>query len=157
MSCWIGNIAYNYEEKYPEDPPYQETALNARVWRTYEDESKIHDANMIEESRDNVDVLFVFASLFSEVATPFVAQIYQNFQADYTAISASLLFELVLIQRPIANGSSVNVISSSPLNLNTIFVPAITDVWVNGLWLGSLFLSLTTVLVALLVQRWLEH
>ncbi|KAK0466934.1 uncharacterized protein EV420DRAFT_1506250 [Desarmillaria tabescens] len=55
------------KEKYPEDVTYEETAPNARVWRTYEDESNSHDANMVEESRDNVDVLLVFAGLFSAV------------------------------------------------------------------------------------------
>lgn len=50
------NDPFNYEEKYPED------ALNAKVWRTHEDESRIHDANMVEESRDNVDVLLVLVS-----------------------------------------------------------------------------------------------
>ncbi|KAK0458598.1 uncharacterized protein EV420DRAFT_1270391 [Desarmillaria tabescens] len=157
MRCWLGDDAYNYEEKYPEDPPYEETAPNARVWRTYEDERKIHDASMVEESRDNVDVLLVFAGLFSAVVTTFVSQTYQNLQADYTAMSASLLFELVLVQRAIANGSSVDAISSSPLNPNTAFVPATTDVWVNGLWFVSLFLSLTTALVAVLVKQWLHH
>ncbi len=63
----IGNDAYNYEEKYPEDAIYEETTSNARVWRTYEDESRIHDANMVEESRDNVDVLLVFVSLHSHL------------------------------------------------------------------------------------------
>ncbi len=30
----------------------------------YEDESRNHDVNMVEESRDNVDVLLVFVSPF---------------------------------------------------------------------------------------------
>lgn len=62
MKRQIGNDAYNYEEKYPEDAIYEEVSSNARVWRTYEDESRIHDVNMVEESRDNVDVLLVFVS-----------------------------------------------------------------------------------------------
>ncbi|KAK0462437.1 uncharacterized protein EV420DRAFT_1734782, partial [Desarmillaria tabescens] len=148
---------YNYEEKYPEDPIYEETSPNARVWRTYEDESKIHDANMVEESRDNVDVLLVFAGLFSAVVTSFVAQTSQSLQPDYTAMSASLLYESVLLQRAIANGSPVNSIASSPLNPNIPFVPAATYVWVNGLWFTSLSLSLTTALVAVLVKQWLHH
>ncbi|PBK75590.1 hypothetical protein ARMSODRAFT_1013031 [Armillaria solidipes] len=45
-----GNDTYDYEQKYPEDVIYEETTPNARVWRTYEDESKIHDTNMVEES-----------------------------------------------------------------------------------------------------------
>ncbi len=57
---------FNYEDKYPEDPTYHETAPNARVWRTYADESVIFDANMVEDSRDNVDVLLVFVRCISQ-------------------------------------------------------------------------------------------
>ncbi len=97
------------------------------------------------------------AGLFSAVVTTFVVQTSQSLQADYAAMSASLLYESVLIQRAIANGSPVNSIASSPLNPNIPFVPATTDVWVNGLWFTSLFLSLTTALVAVLVKQWLHH
>ncbi|KAK0442913.1 hypothetical protein EV421DRAFT_1903881 [Armillaria borealis] len=152
-----GNDSYDYEQKYPEDAPYKEAAPAARVWRTYEDESRNHDANMVEESRDNVDVLLVFAGLFSAVVTTFVVQTSQSLQPDYTAMSASLLYESVLVQRAIANGSSVNAIAPSPLNPTIAFVPATTDVWVNGLWFTSLFLSLTTALVAVLVKQWLHY
>ncbi|KAK0474764.1 hypothetical protein IW261DRAFT_523944 [Armillaria novae-zelandiae] len=152
-----GNDTYDYEQKYPEDAPYAEAAPNARVWRTHEDESRIHDTNMVEESRDNVDVLLVFAGLFSAVVTTFVSQTYQSLQVNYAAMSASLLYESVLVQRAIANGSSVDSIATSPLNPTIAFVPATTDVWVNGLWFTSLFLSLTTALVAVLVKQWLHH
>ncbi|PBK62858.1 hypothetical protein ARMSODRAFT_1008013 [Armillaria solidipes] len=125
-----GNDAYNYEEKYPEDAPYEETAPNARVWRTYEDESRIHDANMVEESRDNVDVLLVFdveggpfLGSRDDLCCPNIPE-----PAGGLYRHASLLFELVLVQRAIANGSLVDAISSSPLNPTTVFVPATTDV-----------------------------
>ncbi len=72
-------------------------------------------------------------------------------------MSAFLLYESVLVQRAIANGSSVNAIAPSSLNPTIAFVPATTDVWVNGLWFTSLFLSLTTALVAVLVKQWLHH
>ncbi|KAK0227870.1 hypothetical protein IW262DRAFT_1246611, partial [Armillaria fumosa] len=147
----------DYEQKYPEDAPFEEATPAARVWKTYEDESRKRDANMVEESRDSVDVLLVFAGLFSAVVTTFVAQTSQSLQPDYTAMLASLLYESVLVQRAIANGSPVNSIAPSPLNPTITFVPATTDVWVNGLWFTSLFLSLTTALVAVLVKQWLHH
>ncbi|KAK0492117.1 hypothetical protein EDD18DRAFT_1258305, partial [Armillaria luteobubalina] len=152
-----GNDTYDYEQRYPEDTLYAETAPNARVWRTYDDESRIHGTNMVEEARDNVDVLLVFAGLFSAVVTTFVSQTYQNLQVDYAAVSASLLYESVLVQRAVANGSPVDSIAPSPLNPTITFVPATTDIWVNGLWFTSLFLSLTTALVAVLVKQWLHH
>ncbi|KAK0196109.1 hypothetical protein F5146DRAFT_903599, partial [Armillaria mellea] len=148
----------NYEEKYPEDKIYEETAPNARVWRTYVDESTNHDVRIVRESRDTVDVLLVFVTgLFSAVVTTFVSQTYQNLQADYAQVSASLLFEMVLIQRAIANGSSLDNIPASSLNPYTQFTPTTPDVWVNGLWFTSLSLSLATALVAVLVKQWLHH
>ncbi len=79
------------------------------------DESTNHDVRMVGESRDSVDVLLVFVSvellspflslttfqagLFSAVVSAFVSQTYQSLQADYAQVSASLLFEMVLIQR----------------------------------------------------------
>ncbi|KAK0211174.1 hypothetical protein DFS33DRAFT_1379142 [Desarmillaria ectypa] len=122
-----GNDPSNYEDRFPEDPMYAETTPNARVWRTYQEESVIHDVNMIEESRDNVDVLL--AGLFSAVVTTFVVQTSQSLQADYAQVSASLLLELLLVQRAIANGSLVDTIPVSSLNLQTAVVPSVTDVW----------------------------
>ncbi|KAK0474811.1 hypothetical protein IW261DRAFT_1341270, partial [Armillaria novae-zelandiae] len=152
-----GNDTYDYKQKYPEDAPYEEAAPAARVWKTYEDESGRHHVKIVQESRDNLNVLLVFAGLFSAVVTTFVAQTSQGLQPDYAAMSASLLYESVLVQRAIANGSPVNTIAPSPLNPTIAFVPATTDVWVNGLWFTSLFLSLTTALIAVLVNQWLHH
>ncbi|KAK0470836.1 hypothetical protein IW261DRAFT_922344 [Armillaria novae-zelandiae] len=152
------NDPSNYEEKYPEDKIYEEiTAPNARVWKTFVNESKDYDGKMVAQWKDSVDLLLVFAGLFSAVVTTFVAQTSQSLQADYTQISASLLFEIVLIQRAVANGSSLDNIPVSPLNPYTKFTPATTDVWVNGLWFMSLSLSLAIALVAVLVKQWLHH
>ncbi|PBK78401.1 hypothetical protein ARMSODRAFT_39751 [Armillaria solidipes] len=54
------NDPFNYEEKYPEDAYCEEMGQNARVFRTYLDERRIYDANMVEEARDGVDVILVF-------------------------------------------------------------------------------------------------
>ncbi|KAK0222752.1 hypothetical protein EDD85DRAFT_960007 [Armillaria nabsnona] len=152
-----GYIPSDYEQKYSEDARYEETGPNARVWRTCLDESIVFDMNMVEQLRDSVDVLLVFAGLFSAVVTSFVAQTYQSLQVDYVQMSASLLFELVAVQRALATGSSIESVPLSPFNPETTFTPATTDVWVNGLWFTSLALSLTTALVAVLVKQWLHH
>ena len=36
---------------------------NARVWRVYQDEAEVFDADMVGEARDSLDVLLVFVSL----------------------------------------------------------------------------------------------
>ncbi|KAK0477219.1 hypothetical protein EDD18DRAFT_1264479, partial [Armillaria luteobubalina] len=152
-----GNDPLNYEEKYPEDAYCQEMGSNARVFRTLVDERAKHDTNMVEEARDGVDVLLVFAGLFSAVVTTFVAQTSQSLQADYTEMSANLLFEMINIQRAIASGASLDTVAPSPLNPNIAFIASTTSVWVNGLWFTSLALSLTTALVSVLIKQWLHH
>ncbi|KAK0503529.1 hypothetical protein EDD18DRAFT_1040630, partial [Armillaria luteobubalina] len=152
-----GNDPSNYEEKYPEDAYGEEMGPNARVFRTYVDERAIHDTNMVEEARDGVDVLLVFAGLFSAVVTTFVVQTSQSLQADYTEMSANLLFEMINIQWALASGASLDTIATSPLNPNVTFIASTTSVWVNGLWFTSLALSLTTALVSVLVKQWLHH
>ncbi|PBK83719.1 hypothetical protein ARMGADRAFT_944597, partial [Armillaria gallica] len=146
ISFCSGNDPLNYEEKYPEDAPCEEIGPNARVYRTYLDERAIYDANMVEESRDGVDVLLVFADLYSTVVTTFV-----------TEMSANLLFEMINIQRAIASGVSLDTVAASPLNPSTTFIASTTSIWVNGLWFTSLALSLTTALVSVLVKQWHHH
>ncbi len=50
----------DYEERFAEDPYCQETAPNARVWRTYVEEAAAFDAVMVGQSRDGLDVMLVF-------------------------------------------------------------------------------------------------
>ncbi|KAK0442820.1 hypothetical protein EV421DRAFT_548380 [Armillaria borealis] len=83
-----GYDAYDYEEKCPEDEPTQETAPNVRLRRTYKAGFTM---NVVREPQCNADVLLIFAVLFSVIVITCVAQTYQNLQADYAAMSASLL------------------------------------------------------------------
>ncbi|KAK0211087.1 hypothetical protein DFS33DRAFT_1450817 [Desarmillaria ectypa] len=153
--------AFDYEAKYPEDAIYEETAPNARVFRTYHDESHIFDANMVEEPLDTIDVLLVFltgldckAGLFSAVVTTFIVQTSQNLRISYSQMSALLLFELVSAQRAIARGVPVDQVATLVITPSTPFTPATIDTWVNVLWFIRLSLSLITVLGVVLVKRW---
>ncbi len=128
----------------------------ARVWRTYLEECAAFDIEMVEGWRDGLDVLLVFVStstnkkskffslinkqagLFSAVVTTFVAQTSQNLQADYGQVTASLIFELIDVQRAAANGSLVNDVPRSGLTPFSNFHPTTSDSLVNGLWFTSL-------------------
>ncbi|KAF7343239.1 hypothetical protein MVEN_01755300 [Mycena venus] len=143
----------DYRRKYAEDPPYKELDPEARVWHVYNDESAIFDNDMIIESGDSLDILLVFAGLFSGVLTTFVAQTSQALAPDNIAISNSILLELVALQRAQANGTSLDSIPPADIS----FTAARTDIWVNGLWFTSLALSLTTALLAVLAKQWLRQ
>ncbi|KAJ7832869.1 hypothetical protein B0H14DRAFT_2364544, partial [Mycena olivaceomarginata] len=143
----------DYRRKYAEDPPYKELDPEACVWHVYNDESQIFDNDIMIESGDNLDILQVFAGLFSSVLTTFVAQTSQALSTDNTAVSNSILLELVALQRALANGTSLEAIPSA----DTSFTAALSDVWVNGLWFTSLTLSLATALLAVLAKQWLRQ
>ncbi|KAJ7342975.1 hypothetical protein DFH08DRAFT_629694, partial [Mycena albidolilacea] len=143
----------DYRVKYAEDPPYKELDDEARVWHVYNDESEIFDNDIVIESSDSLDILLVFAGLFSSVLTTFMAQTSQALLPDNTAVSNSILLELVSLQRAQANGTSFESIPHA----NISFTVALSDVWVNGLWFTSLMLSLTTALLAVLAKQWLRQ
>ncbi|PBK99425.1 hypothetical protein ARMGADRAFT_1125161, partial [Armillaria gallica] len=108
-----GSNPFDYEQKFPEDKRYEELGPMARVWRTYLEECGPFDLEMVEGWRDALDVLLVFAGLFSAVVTTFVAQTSQSLQVNYDQMTASLLIELIDVQRSAANGSLVNDIPRS--------------------------------------------
>ena len=55
---WLGN--FDFEDKYPEDPIYEELGPNARAWRVNLDECEVYDNDMVIEARDGLDLLLVF-------------------------------------------------------------------------------------------------
>ncbi len=87
------------------------------------------------------------------MVTTFVAQTSQSLQVDYGQVTATLLIELIDVQRSAANGSLVNNVPRSDLT----FRPSTSDSWVNGLWFTSLSLSLSTALFAVLTKQWIHQ
>ncbi|PBK88550.1 hypothetical protein ARMGADRAFT_937131, partial [Armillaria gallica] len=146
-----GAAPRDYKARYPLDPYGQEMSENARIWSIYLDEAADFDANMLAEWRDTIDVLLVFAGLFSAVLTTFVVQTSQNMQPNYNQASTFLLFEI--LKAMASNGSQIPI-HSSP---TAFFSPSRSDEWLNSLWFMSLALSLITALVAVLVKQWLHQ
>ncbi|KIY66498.1 hypothetical protein CYLTODRAFT_339444, partial [Cylindrobasidium torrendii FP15055 ss-10] len=143
----------DYEKKYPPDRRHEELSDNARVWWMYNDEAAVFDADMVGEAADSLDILLVFAGLYSGVLTTFVAQTSQSLGPDNAAITVALLIEIASVQRAMATGASVDSIASADI------APPVarTDVWVNALWFTSLALSLSTALCAVLSKQWLRQ
>ncbi|KAF9027431.1 hypothetical protein BDZ89DRAFT_1092225 [Hymenopellis radicata] len=146
----------DYVARFPEDPYGQETAPNARAYRVYVEEAAAFDENLVGQSRDGLDVMLVFAGLFSAVVTSFLVQVSQNLQADFSEMSALLLHDLLVVQLAIVDGGTVNVTTPS-INPVDKFDPDAINVWINGLWVVSLVTSLVVALAAVLVKQWLHR
>ncbi|KAK0204217.1 hypothetical protein DFS33DRAFT_1374400 [Desarmillaria ectypa] len=149
----MGSDPFDYQHKFPDDKQHEELGSTAKIWRTYLEECNTFDLGMVEGWRDALDVLLVFAGLFSAVVSTFVVQVSQNLQIDYGQVTASLLIELINVQRAAVNGSIVNNVPFADLT----FSPAASDSWVNGLWFTSLALSLSTALFAVLTKQWIHQ
>ncbi|KAE9400051.1 hypothetical protein BT96DRAFT_660548 [Gymnopus androsaceus JB14] len=143
----------NYKEKYPADERYKEMDPDARVWHVYNDEIEIFDTDMINDAGGSLDILLIFAGLFSSVLTTFVAQTSSALSPDSAAMSNSILLELVALQRAQANGTSLSSVPPADLS----FVASRGDIWLNVLWFTSLVLSLSTALFAVLAKQWLSQ
>ncbi len=91
------------------------------------------------------------------MVTTFVVQTSQSLQVDNSQVIASLLYELINIQRATANESPVDDVPRSGINPFTAFHPNALDAWVNGLWFTSLSLSLITALVVVVAKQWIHH
>ncbi|KAF9025260.1 hypothetical protein BDZ89DRAFT_954029, partial [Hymenopellis radicata] len=147
----------DYEERFPEDPYCEEIAPNARVWRTYVEEAATFDAVMVGQSRDGLDVMLVFAGLFSAVVTSFLVQISQKLEADFSEMSAILMHDLVLVQLSMVAGSSGPNLTAPSVDPTMAFSADTITVWINGLWAVSLAASLVVALAAVLVKQWLHY
>ncbi|KAK0216241.1 hypothetical protein IW262DRAFT_1299481 [Armillaria fumosa] len=152
-----GNDPLDYEQKFPEDKRYEELSPFARVWRTYLEECGAFDTELLEGWRDGLNVLLVFVGLFSAVVTTFIVQTSQSLQANYSQVTATLLFELINVQRAAANGSLVNDVPRSDLTPFSDFRPTISNSLVNALWFTSLAFSLATALFAVLTKQWIHQ
>ncbi|KAL1683436.1 hypothetical protein EV122DRAFT_202022, partial [Schizophyllum commune] len=147
----------DYERKYRPPPYGEELSADARVWSAYNDEAQIADADMMKGLNGTLDVLLVFAGLFSAVVTTFVAQSSQSLSPDYLQVTASLVYELTRIQRAVASGTPVSDVPFSQINFDKPGTYARTDLWVNVLWLTSLTLSLLTSLISVLAKQWIQQ
>ncbi|KAH7087914.1 hypothetical protein BKA62DRAFT_729470 [Auriculariales sp. MPI-PUGE-AT-0066] len=131
----------HFEIKYPPDRYGDETADQARVWKIYRDRADEVDTDMTDSWNDTLNILLIFAGLFSAV---------QVSSADFQEYTAAAIFNFM---------SSVNNGSTGSLQLTPPGVQFVsTSVrWINGLWVTSLVLCLLVALLAILAKQWINE
>jgi len=152
----------DYDKIYPEDPYMEETSDNARVWRVYLDESDRNDNEMANGWRETLSTLLIFAGLFSSVLATFITQTAQSLQPTSTPqtniVMIGMQREMLSLHRAIATGGNVSALPESYSNLEAdSFTPSSRELWLNGLWIVSLGLTLATALIIGLVQQWINR
>ncbi|KZO93137.1 hypothetical protein CALVIDRAFT_486484, partial [Calocera viscosa TUFC12733] len=126
----------------------------AEVWRVYNTHAEKYDKEMLETYKDGTDNLLIFAALFSAAVTAFIVLSLPLLQADpsqatldaLTTISAQLSAQGARI------GAGVGPYQAGGHD----FAPTSSVIFINGLWITSLFLSLSTSVLAMLVKQWMR-
>ncbi|KAK0467370.1 hypothetical protein IW261DRAFT_1312626, partial [Armillaria novae-zelandiae] len=137
---------------YPPSQPFEEAGPTSSIWRAYLDESLIYDTDMLGNQRGQVNILLVFAGLFSAIVSAFIAQSATTRKCRH---SYYLIRSIYSLGSP--SGISPNRITTSGADPTAHFNPKPVDSWVNGLWFASLTLSLATALFAVLADGWYCH
>lgn len=91
--------------------------------------------------------------MFSGVVTAFVIKTSSSLDTDRVEVIANLLQENVALLR----AGNDEIARASVAAAETTTTPSRGDVWVNGLFMTSLVLSLSTALFVLLAKQWLRH
>ncbi|KZO93125.1 hypothetical protein CALVIDRAFT_470256, partial [Calocera viscosa TUFC12733] len=126
----------------------------AEVWRVYNTYAEKYDKEMLETYKDSTDNLLIFAALFSAAVTAFLVLSLPVLQADpsQATLDALTIISAQLSAHSAGNGATVGPYQAA----GDDFSPASSVIFINGLWIMSLFLSLSTSVLAMLVKQWMR-
>ncbi|KAG8770952.1 hypothetical protein FRC12_003951 [Ceratobasidium sp. 428] len=142
-------------ERMAADKIGQELAHDATIWKLYLEEADEHDQELVKGRHASLDMLLLFAALFSAILTAFLIESKDLLQQDPADVSMALMLAIAQSQYRMEQGAAdaSNATATPPIIPN--FTPSMTARWVNGIWFTSLALSLSAALVAMLGKEWL--
>ncbi|KAK7685881.1 hypothetical protein QCA50_011228 [Cerrena zonata] len=115
-----------------------------------------YDRHRVEDVKEDIDTLLVFAGLFSAVITAFIIESYKTLQQQPEDTTNKILLQLsAQLASLTLSGNFVN--STVPLFTSPPFVPARFSVVINTMWLLSLVVALITASLGILVKQWLHE
>ncbi|KAG8963525.1 hypothetical protein FRC03_002882 [Tulasnella sp. 419] len=121
---------------------------HAAFWSTYNKEAEEYDAEMLKGWNNSLDVLLIFAGLFSAVNTAFIIESYKGLSTD-PAETTNALLRLLIIHR-----SDNITLTSEDLNPGEVNSSAIS---VNYIFFASLYSSLSAAFGAVTAKQWLTE
>ncbi|KAF8601832.1 hypothetical protein BDV93DRAFT_398738, partial [Ceratobasidium sp. AG-I] len=130
----------------------EDLAPDAGIWQLYLDEAKEHDEELVKGQNGNLDMMLLFAALFSAILSAFLIESKNLLQQDPVDVSVALLLVIAQSQQRIEQGTPQT--GSAPIELPS-FSASLSARWINGLWFLSLAFSLSAALIAMLAKEWL--
>ncbi|KAF8598581.1 hypothetical protein BDV93DRAFT_412962, partial [Ceratobasidium sp. AG-I] len=116
-------------------------------WKLYVAEAEEFDSELVEREHRNIDVMLVFAALFSAILTSFLLDSKNLMRADPADATTLLLTRIAQrLENPSGSSQSLDI---------PAFEPTAAARWINGLWFASLGLSLAAALLSMMAKEWL--
>ncbi|KZV89696.1 hypothetical protein EXIGLDRAFT_617875, partial [Exidia glandulosa HHB12029] len=137
-----------FKREFPPDAFGSEADDAARVWKVYRAQATLHDNALLEGWNGTLDILLIFAGLFSAVITAFLVESYPSLQFDKDGFTVNALYALVVAH------NTTGSIPALPLPAPVTVYPSTTSQWINGLWFTSLVVTLSASLLCILVKQW---
>ncbi|KAF9245052.1 hypothetical protein BU15DRAFT_8464, partial [Melanogaster broomeanus] len=119
----------------------------SQFWATYNREAGEYDAEFLDKYKSDMDIVLIFAGLFSAVSTSFIAGTQSNLSPNPSDTTNALLMMLIhTIDNSTFNGQD--------LGPPTWHGPGPSVVWTQTLMYASLSASLLAALGAMLGKQW---
>ncbi|KAF8840490.1 hypothetical protein BDN67DRAFT_903360, partial [Paxillus ammoniavirescens] len=135
----------------------QESAVSDRAgkdtrsqfWATYNREAGEYDAEFLDKYKSDMDIVLIFAGLFSAVSTSFIVGMEPSLSPNPSDTTNALLMMLVhAIDNSTFSGQVAN------LGLPPWHGPGLSIIWIQTLMYASLSTSLLAALGAMLGKQW---
>ncbi|KIM32245.1 hypothetical protein M408DRAFT_20563, partial [Serendipita vermifera MAFF 305830] len=113
-------------------------------WDVYNNEAKKVDTELVNDWRDSLNSLLLFAAIFAAVLTAFITESKKMLEQDPTEV---LVDVMVFVTNNLANGTHTPYLREE-------FLPNSTAVIINSLLFASLSASLIAALASVVALQW---
>ncbi|KZT50598.1 hypothetical protein CALCODRAFT_407209, partial [Calocera cornea HHB12733] len=121
------------------------------IWQAYVREADELDAMLLKKWNEGIDVFLLFTGLFSAILSAFLVVAWSTLQPDPTQRTLDALTKISEQLVILSAGEGINAsMSYQP-------PPFSAPLWaqaINGLWFTSLFISLLSAVLSMLVKEW---
>ncbi|KAH7912118.1 hypothetical protein BJ138DRAFT_985110, partial [Hygrophoropsis aurantiaca] len=119
----------------------------SRFWATYKREAKEFDDDFLDRYKEDMDIVLIFAGLFSAVSTTFITSMQSSLSQDPTATTNVLLMQLI-------HATNTSAFADQNFDFSSWDGPGSTVIWTQSLIYASLAASLLAALGAVLGKQW---
>ncbi|KIO33007.1 hypothetical protein M407DRAFT_65952, partial [Tulasnella calospora MUT 4182] len=119
----------------------------ADFWKRYDTVADSHDRKLSKQLNDNLDVLLIFAGLFSAINTAFIS-------LTMSALSPSPTTETNALLRLLISGADSKTLAA--FDQSKPFSPEVISIAINCLLYASLSYSLLAAIGAMMCKQWLH-